>query len=46
MINLESVISYCRDYTKIKNYEIAINDETQTYVCHHLFWKNKKEGIK
>ena len=26
---------YCDDYWNIENYEQAINDNTQTWVCHH-----------
>ena len=25
----------CKDITKIENYEIALNDKTASYVCHH-----------
>lgn len=36
MINLGCVKSYCKgDITKIENYDKAINDKTQTWVCHH-----------
>lgn len=35
MINLHDVKKYCSDYTKIENYEQAINDSTQTWECHH-----------
>ena len=36
MINLGCVKSYCKgDITKIENYDNAINDKTQTWVCHH-----------
>lgn len=36
MICLKSVKKFCKgDYTKIENYEQAINDTTQTWHCHH-----------
>lgn len=36
MINLGCVKTYCKgDITKIENYDKAINDKTQTWVCHH-----------
>lgn len=36
MIHLGCVKSYCNgDYTKIENYDKAINDNSQTWVCHH-----------
>lgn len=36
MINIETVKCYCNgDYTLIENYDKAIADNTQTYVCHH-----------
>ena len=36
MINCIKVIKrICKRYTEIENYEIALNDKTQTWVCHH-----------
>jgi hypothetical protein len=35
MINLDHVKSFCKDFTQIENYEKAINDTTQTWICHH-----------
>lgn len=35
MVNLKNAKSYCKDYTKIENYEKAINDKTQVWECHH-----------
>lgn len=36
MISLKKVKTYCKgDITKIENYNKAINDKTQTWVCHH-----------
>ena len=36
MINLTMVKQICKDYTKIENYEEAVNDTTQTWHCHHI----------
>lgn len=36
MINIKRVKKFCKDYTKIENYEEAINDTTQTWHCHHI----------
>lgn len=36
MINLEFVKKYCKDYTRIENYEEAVNDKTKTWICHHI----------
>lgn len=36
MINLKWVKKYCKDYTLIENYNEAVNDTTQTWVCHHI----------
>lgn len=36
MINLKKVKSYCKeDISKIENYDKAINDNLQTWDCHH-----------
>ena len=36
MISLRCIKKFCKgDITKIENYDKAINDKTQTWVCHH-----------
>lgn len=36
MINcIKYIKRICKRYTEIENYEIALNDKTQTWVCHH-----------
>lgn len=35
MINEKHTKEYCKDYTKIENYDLAIADTTQTWECHH-----------
>ena len=35
MINLRTSKDYCKDFTKIENYDLAIADKTQTWECHH-----------
>ena len=36
MISIGKVKRFCKDYTKIENYEEAVNDTTQTWHCHHI----------
>lgn len=36
MIHLRTVKKFCKDYTKIENYEEAVKDITQTWHCHHI----------
>ena len=36
MINEESTKKYCKDFTKIKNYEAAINDKKELWIAHHI----------
>ena len=36
MISIEKVSKFCKDYTKIENYEEAVNDISQVWVCHHI----------
>ena len=36
MINLRTVKKICKDYTLIENYEEAVNDTTQIWICHHI----------
>lgn len=36
MINEESTKRYCKDFTKIKNYEAAKNDEKELWIAHHI----------
>lgn len=40
MINTIEVMTYCRDWTEIENYEKALNDDSQMYVCHHRWETN------
>lgn len=35
MISERSAKAYCKDFTKIENYEATIADTTQTWICHH-----------
>lgn len=37
MICLKEVKKYCQEYKLIKNYQEAVNDNTQTWHCHHRF---------
>lgn len=36
MISIKKVKKFCKDYTKIENYEEAVKDTTQTWHCHHI----------
>ena len=36
MINERQVKKFCKDYTLIENYEEAVDDHTQTWICHHI----------
>lgn len=36
MIYLRKIKKYCKDYTRIENYEEAVNDPSQIWVCHHI----------
>ena len=36
MISIEKVSKFCKDYTQIENYEDAVNDQSQVWVCHHI----------
>ena len=35
MICEQTVKKYCRDFTKIENYDKAIADTTKVWICHH-----------
>lgn len=37
---------YCDDYWNIENYEQAINDNTQTWVCHHRLELNPDGSVR
>ena len=36
MINVRTVRQYCKNYTQIENYKEAVNDKSQTWICHHI----------
>lgn len=44
MIGLRSSKDFCKDYTKIENYETAVNDTTQTWHCHHRLETHFSDG--
>ena len=45
MISKRCINSYCNgDITKIENYELAVNDETQTWDCHHKLETHFSDG--
>lgn len=49
MINVKQVQKYCKeDISKIKNYDLAIADTTQTWECHHMtetWWNCTKKDL-
>ena len=44
MINKTRVKEYCKDFTKIENYDKAIADTTQTWCCHHRLETHNSVG--
>lgn len=44
MINEISVKRYCKDFTKIENYEKAIADMTRIWECHHRLETHNSDG--
>lgn len=36
MINEKIARKFCKDYTCIENYEEAVCDGSQTWICHHI----------
>ena len=44
MISLETVTKYCKDYTKIENYDKAVADTSQTWECHHRLETHRRNG--
>ena len=49
MINERAVRRFCKeDISKIKNYDLAIADTTQTWDCHHMtetWWNSSKKEL-
>ena len=49
MINIIEAQKYCKeDISKIKNYDKAISDDTQTWDCHHMtetWWNCSKQDL-
>lgn len=44
MICERTVKKLCKDYTRIENYDKAINDTTQTWLCHHRLETHNSDG--
>lgn len=44
MISELTVKKYCKDFTKIENYEKAIEDTTQRWHCHHRLETHTSDG--
>lgn len=48
MICLQEVKKYCQEYYLIENYQEAVNDQTQTWHCHHrheIDWDLSREEL-
>ena len=43
MVCFKSVERFCKDYTKIENYEIAVNS-SEMYACHHRLETHTSDG--
>ena len=43
MICIENVKTYCKDYTQIENYDIAVNSSGR-YECHHRLETHNSDG--
>lgn len=47
MISIAGIKVYCNgDITKIENYELAVADNTQTWVCHHRLETHNSDDAK
>lgn len=42
----KDIIKICKNYTEIENYEKAIADKTQVWICHHRFETHNSDGEK
>ena len=45
MISRKQAYKYCKDYTKIENYEQAIKDD-ETWICHHRLETHFSDGTE
>lgn len=45
MINKRDISKYCKDYTEIENYELAIESD-ELYECHHRLETHSSDGEK
>lgn len=46
MICEQTVKKFCKDFTKIENYEKAISDTAQTWQCHHQLETHNSDGTE
>lgn len=44
MISEKQSKRFCKDFTKIENYEKAVNDTTQKWECHHRLETHTSDG--
>ena len=46
MLDKYTTRKYCKDFTKIENYEKAVVDTTQVWECHHRLETHNSDGEK
>ena len=46
MISRQNVKKFCKDFTKIENYEEATRDTTQIWECHHRLETHFSDGTQ
>ena len=46
MISNKHVKLFCKDFTQIENYNLAISDTTQIWNCHHRKEIDEQKSIK
>jgi hypothetical protein len=44
MLKLSGVVNFCRDFSKIENFEIADSDTKNKWVCHHRLETHTSNG--
>lgn len=45
-ISKGTVLQFCEDYKQIENYDEAIKDESQTWICHHRLEVCNSDGVE
>lgn len=42
----KSILKFCKDYTRIENYDKAVNDPDETWLLHHRLETHFSDGIE